>query len=201
MDPKQQSPSNSFTAHHSISSFSVPVQAYLSARPKEPPFYSYLAVGALVFDSSSPARILLIQRAATDSMPNRYETAGGGCDDEDPTILHSVARELWEETGLTAARIGPQIGTGHLFLSRSGKVVCKFNFLVEAQRGSDGGFNVKLDPNEHQSYLWAAEDEVKAERAGDIELKFTTKGQKAIILDAFETAKKLSVQPEDRAAD
>ena len=44
-------------------------------------------------------------------MSNRWEVPGGAVDLEDETILHGVAREAWEESGLKVTAIGPQVGT------------------------------------------------------------------------------------------
>jgi 8-oxo-dGTP pyrophosphatase MutT (NUDIX family) len=144
------------------------------------------------FDASTPERILLIQRAAHDSMPSRREIPGGGCDKEDASILHGVAQELWEEAGLTAASIGPRVGDGHFFLAQSGKLVCKFNFLMDAEKGTGGKLDVKLDPSEHQNYVWAAEEEVEARKAGDVELEFTTIEQEAVVLEAFRARREMN---------
>lgn len=62
-----------------------------------------------------PPRVLLVQRAAHDSMALRWETPGGGCDDDDISILHSCARELFEETGLHATTLGPVVRVGPVF--------------------------------------------------------------------------------------
>lgn len=181
-----------FTAHPSTSSFAVPCGTYLSVNANEQFKYKFIATGALVFDASTPERILLIQRAASDSMPDRWETPGGGCDNEDLSILHGVARELWEEVGLTAATIGPRVGDGNFFLTRSGKLVRKFNFLVDAEKDMDGKLDIKLDPKEHQRYLWATEEEVKARKVGDIELTFTTGDQEAVVLEAFKVRREMN---------
>lgn len=173
-----------FTIHPSISSFAVQCDKFLVASCKELP-YKHIATGALVFDSSKDTRLLLIQRAAHDSMGSLWEIPGGGCDAEDVDILYGVARELWEETGLVAVSIGPRVGQDHIFSTRSGKMVCKFNFLVDAAKNDDGSFRIKLDPNEHQNFVWAGEEEVRAHKVGDIELKFTTSEQEAVILEAF----------------
>jgi 8-oxo-dGTP pyrophosphatase MutT (NUDIX family) len=183
-----------FAAHPSTSSFAVPYDTYLSTHPGERFRYEFIATGALVFDASTPERILLIQRAAHDSMPGLWEIPGGGCDKEDPSVLHSVARELWEEAGLTAASIGPQVGDGHFFVTRSGKLVCKFNFLVDAEEGAGRKLDVKLDPSEHQNYIWAAEEEVKARKVGDVELKFTTRDQEAVVLEAFRARREMNAE-------
>jgi 8-oxo-dGTP pyrophosphatase MutT (NUDIX family) len=177
-----------FTSHPSTSSFAASSQTYLSNHPSA--YYQYIATGALVFDhhrSSDPApRILLIQRAEGDSMPGRWEIPGGGCDDDDDSILHAVARELWEEAGLQAARVGPLVGTPHVFVSRSGKLVGKFNFLVEAgEPTAEGWLDVTLDPVEHQRFVWASEEEVRARAVGDVELSFTTTDLEETVLEAF----------------
>jgi 8-oxo-dGTP pyrophosphatase MutT (NUDIX family) len=191
-DAETPRPTFNFTTHPSTSSFAVPYETYLSTHPGEKFEYKYIATGALVFDASTPERILLIQRAAHDSIPSRWEIPGGGCDKEDPSILHGVARELWEEAGLAAASIGPQVGDGHFFLSRSGKLVCKFSFLVDAEKGAGGKLDVKLDPGEHQNYVWAAEEEVEARKVGDMELKFTSREQEAVVREAFRARREMN---------
>ncbi|OAL38909.1 hypothetical protein AYO20_01660 [Fonsecaea nubica] len=160
-------------------------------------------------------RVLLVQRAAHDSAPLRWEAPGGACDPEDTSILHAVARELWEEAGLVAKRIGPLIAPGHVFVTRGGKRVCKFEFLVDVVGGrvndvedddgrrkdGDGkgsGISpripqVKLDPNEHVNYVWATEEECREGRTivGEIELAFTTRQQKVTLLEAFKVRREL----------
>jgi 8-oxo-dGTP pyrophosphatase MutT (NUDIX family) len=174
----------SFRPHTSASKFSISAEAYISENPDVPAFYQYLATGAIVFDQSDPKRVLLIQRASNDSMPNLWETPGGGCDAEDQTVLHSVARELWEEAGLVAKLIGPPVGDGYVFNTRTSKAVRKLNFIVKVDAG-DAGIAVRLDPLEHQNFLWATEQEIKDGNAGKTKLEFTTADQKAVILEAF----------------
>jgi len=174
-----------FKVNPATSSFAESPQAYLTKYPD--PRYSYIATGAIVFDKSHPTvpRTLLVQRAATDSMPNLWEIPGGGCDDEDESILHSVARELWEEAGLKAKSILHTVGDPHIFPTRSGETVCKFTFLVEVETNSDGEFDVTLDPKEHQQFVWATEEDVKAKRSGKVELRFTTRELENTVIEAF----------------
>ena len=68
-------------------------------------------------------------------MPNRWEVLGGGCGDEDESILHGVARELWEEAGFKATCINALVGDPHFFIGRSGKRICKFHFMAQAETG------------------------------------------------------------------
>lgn len=195
-----------FTIHPSLSPFTISPPAYLAAHPNEG--YKYLATGTVVFDSTSDPktpRVLLLQRSAGDSMPNRWECPGGGCDDEDESVLYAAARELWEEAGLRATRFCGLAGPApQLFLSSSRKEIGKFNFIVEAEmsRSREDGdeddnrhFAVKLDPKEHQRYVWASEAEVRAKKVarrcggGDIVLEFTKKVVEDTILQAFEQSR------------
>ncbi|EXJ61895.1 hypothetical protein A1O7_02326 [Cladophialophora yegresii CBS 114405] len=159
--------------------------------------------------SPSPSpRILLLRRSPHDSMPLRWEPPGGACDTDDSSILHACARELWEESGLVATSILGLIRTGgRVFWTRSGKTVCKFEFVVEV--GVDHGDvnvdgvggaasappplwqppHVRLDPNEHVDFVWATEEDCVAGRMRkgdqDVELVFTNEAQRRIILGGF----------------
>ncbi|KAF2213481.1 hypothetical protein CERZMDRAFT_90461 [Cercospora zeae-maydis SCOH1-5] len=180
-----QQEGSGFTYHPSLSTFAVPPQTYLAMRPD--PRYSYIATGSFVFDNpeASAPRILLLQRSETDSMPGRWEIPGGACDGGDASILHAAARELWEETGLKAVRIGPQVGEGEFFTSQSGKNICKFTFIVEVELGDKGRPAVKLDPEEHQQYVWATQREVEARSCGSMLLQFTTPDLETAVLASF----------------
>ncbi|KAL8918694.1 MAG: hypothetical protein Q9172_005323 [Xanthocarpia lactea] len=171
----------------STSHLSIPAQTYLSQVQSEHAC-KVLATGAIVFSAS---RILLLQRAPGDTMPNRWETPGGAYDN-DQTILHAVARELWEETMLVARSVGPMVGEGYTFKTRSGKMVRKLNFIVEVERrggdgdgDGDGNFEVRLRPEEHQGSVWATKEEVRACKVRDVEIGFTSPEQEAVVLDAF----------------
>ncbi|KAK3369625.1 NUDIX hydrolase domain-like protein [Lasiosphaeria ovina] len=137
---------------------------------------------------SKTPRVLLVQRAAHDSMPLRWETPGGGCDDDDTSILHSCARELFEESGLRATTVGPLVRGmgGQFFQTRRGKLVCKFYFVasVPEERVAE----VTVDPKEHAGYVWATEEEVRQKKVhgeGGMDLEFTTQAQWEVILTAF----------------
>ena len=105
-------PGTTFTSAPSLSAFQKPLSEFLETHGG----YDGIAVGACVFRNADPApaseggaarrdRILLLQRAATDSMPLRWEIPGGACDFEDESLLHALARELWEESGLQARAV------------------------------------------------------------------------------------------------
>ncbi|KAI1374160.1 NUDIX hydrolase domain-like protein [Hypoxylon crocopeplum] len=183
-------PTLNFDIHPAVSSFAKSQQSYLTKYPDTR--YNYVATGAIIFNIADPLvpRILLIQRAASDSMPNRWEIPGGACDDEDESILYAVARELWEEAGLKAKKISRLVGNPYIFSSRSGKRICKYNFLVEAETNSQGGFDVTLDPREHQRFVWATKEDVETKRSADLDLDFTTKELQDTIIEAFNEIEK-----------
>ncbi|TLS27053.1 hypothetical protein PpBr36_04941 [Pyricularia pennisetigena] len=171
--------------------FDVPASTVIAARKAANPakvVYTALGTGAIVFNRARTA-VLLVQRSAADSMPNLWEVPGGGVDDSDATVVHAVARELWEEAGLVARRIGavvPAVEGGpaeFVFATRSGRIVAKFHFLIEA----DGDENdVRLDPHEHQACVWATEEECRDEKMKTgLGIPFTTKSQKATVLQAW----------------
>jgi 8-oxo-dGTP pyrophosphatase MutT (NUDIX family) len=172
------------------------MENYLSRHPE----FHAVAVGALVFSDVAPSHvppggpdaasgtcdhILLIQRAASDSMPLLWEIPGGACDPDDESILHGMGRELWEESGLVLTAVVGRAGGDVVFFTRRGLPVCKHTFEVEVRAEAGTLPDVTLDPNEHQAYLWATEDECRAGRKGDVELKFTTKDQENCILEGF----------------
>ena len=173
--------------HPSVAEFAVSKQYYLADRPGAS--FGYIATSTLVLDTrmASNPRVLLLQRAASDEDPNKWEPPGGACDDEDETILHAAARELWEEAGLHAARIGGLVGDPYFFTLSDGKKVCQFNFAVHLRTDSaTSSLVVKLDPEEHQHFVWATESEVKARKADGMDLDFTREEVGRTVLLAFD---------------
>lgn len=175
-------PAFSFTFSSALQAFNVPVKAYLASHGE----YEGIASGALVFDAQD--RLLLLQRAPHDSMPHLWEVPGGACDEEDQSILHGVAREVWEETELKISALGRMVGPadGQVFVTpRKHLKICKYTFEAEVESTED----VKLDPNEHQNYLWATEEECRSYEVKDgdsiIKINFTTKAQEDTILEGF----------------
>jgi hypothetical protein len=61
-----------------------------------------------------------------------------------------------------------------------------YGFLAETKLGDDGRYEVKLDPEEHQDFVWATEEDVKMSRVGDKALAFVNEGRRQHILQAFE---------------
>ncbi|KAJ6787878.1 hypothetical protein PWT90_08935 [Aphanocladium album] len=183
--------------------FNVPGKEWLTTHAKD---YAGVASSAVVFESSgtssssSPDRVLLVQRAPDDSMPNLWELPGGAVDSSDATILDGCARELREETGLTAARVVRRVTEGSdgeavtVFTnSRGTKVFCKFVFEVEVREGDE----VALDPVEHQGWVWASEDEVVKGVVGGadgIRIPLTAPHVRRLIMEAFRLRKEDKAQ-------
>ena len=95
------------------------------------------------------------QRAATErAFPNMWEVPGGASETTDPTVLHSLAREVFEETGLHLTRVVRQVGKGIEFTSRSKvisedggekplKVYLKLTFEIEVAEFEPQGPNFR----------------------------------------------------------
>ena len=176
-----------FSSDESVAEFAVSKAAFLEAHPGAP--FKLIATAALVLDSSLPEpRILLLQRAASDSYPGKWEPPGGAVDDEDLSILHAVARELWEEAGLQTSHIGGPVGEPQFFPRSNGDQICRFTFAIHVSSENRSALTAKLDPKEHQAHVWATEAEVKAGRTGDVQLEFTRDYVRDTVLSAFRHA-------------
>ncbi|KAL7790639.1 NUDIX domain-containing protein [Trichoderma afarasin] len=155
-----------FAFDESLIEWTVPKSDWLEIHDKN---FDGVATSAYIFDAQG--RVLLVQRAAHDSMPNLWETPGGAVDSGDSSILAGCAREVREEVGLIAKRMkrlvteGEGRGKWSVFTNRSGtRVFCGFAFEVEVEEplGEEGkGVEVVLDPEEHQAFCWAGEEDVR----------------------------------------
>ncbi|EWC46185.1 hypothetical protein DRE_04563 [Drechslerella stenobrocha 248] len=127
-------------------------------------------------------QLLVIRRSPAESHPGTYEVPGGGAEPPpiDATLLESVARELFEETGLVAKRIVRLIGSSD-FQTGKGYKCRKFNFQVEVQDTE----RVVLHPAEHDDYRWIGLDELlKLEECGESLLSLVP-AQRDAIVNAF----------------
>ncbi|KAI4166579.1 MAG: hypothetical protein LQ343_007933 [Gyalolechia ehrenbergii] len=169
---------------HTLRCYATPLHSFLARNPG----YHRVVCSAFIFApptasqsnlSATDSRLLLVKRSAAEvSFPNLWEIPGGSVAEEDPTILHSLAREVFEETGLRLTRVIRQAGEGIEWTdNRNGKERkwLKLTFEIEVvEIGSsittvDGGnveryfesIPVELDPEEHQEYAWATEKEIR----------------------------------------
>ncbi|KAL0931416.1 nudix domain protein [Colletotrichum truncatum] len=190
--PPPPPPAFTLTFPPSLESYNRTARAWLTENSKH---WDGIVTGALVFDSQN--RVLLLQRAAHDSMPNLWETPGGATDDEDASLFVACARELWEEAGLEAVEIvravteGPDRPAGSVFTNRNGtRIYSRFSFEVKVKNENE----VRIDPAEHQDYVWATEEEVKAQRVGDKPIPITIGQMTRIILEGFRLRREEAVE-------
>ncbi|KAK1655847.1 hypothetical protein BDP81DRAFT_444513 [Colletotrichum phormii] len=61
----------------------------------------------------------------------------------------------------------------------------KYTYLVEVETTT----KVEIDPEEHEDFVWATEEEVRADRCGERVFEWTSEHQKMDILRAFEIAR------------
>ena len=151
----------------------------------QPQGFTHVAVAAAVFHQD---RLLLVQRAETDSYPGHWELPGGSSDPTDKSISESVARELFEETGLRMKCILSEILPPTTFSTGWGKRLktwLKVSFVVEVtaecrarveheleMQGAGQELTrkdsviavdppaIKLHDKEHQKYVWISAEEV-----------------------------------------
>ncbi|KAL1859541.1 hypothetical protein Daus18300_009542 [Diaporthe australafricana] len=164
-----------FTWAETLNEFNVTHNEFTS---KTQTHFGRVAVGAVVFNTEG--KVLLVQRAAKDTFPNLWEIPGGMVDIKDKTILHGVVRELMEESGLRATHIRGLAGCEDLGKLRNGKSAVKYSFIVEVD-----GFDVKIDREEHQKFIWATEQDVKGSRCGDVQIDFTKESLCNLVLNTF----------------
>ncbi len=166
--------------------YTIPLRSFLARNPT----YSRLVCSAFIFAPPSPSatdpRLLLLRRSATDvAFPGLWEIPGGSAGEDDPSILHSLAREVFEETGLRLARVVRQVGGGIEWTEEKKKKKgadgsttteirkwLKLSFEIEvAEIGACSGHGgvegylaslpVEIDPEEHQEYAWVTEGDVR----------------------------------------
>ncbi|KAL8296611.1 hypothetical protein RB597_005948 [Gaeumannomyces tritici] len=164
--------------------YDVPIPQYLATQPG----VDELLTAAVVFDPHTD-KILLVQRAASDGVPHRWETPGGSVEPAaDATVLAAAARELREESGLAADAVVALVHA-HEF-DHGGRTFQKLTFEFEVTGLSSSSSSsalpvVTLDPAEHQDYVWASEEECRARRADGRTLVFTFPSQEAALEAAF----------------
>jgi len=180
-------PTFHFDVDESLAGWNMPAREWLTKNDKQ---WTVIASGCAIFNSDE--KVLVIQRASHDSLPNRWEIPGGAVEEADPTIFYGGARELWEETGLVAVRFshiiteGPEKEPGQVFAnSTNTKIICRFCFAMEVESCE----TVTLDPNEHQSFTWATEEEIRGNKIGRSEHPITNERMRALILEAFRLRK------------
>ena len=180
----------------SLKAYTVPGAEYVASSGLKD--IDGICVGALVFATASSDSILhrhedyvlLVKRTADGGrMDGLWETPGGGCDPDDPSIIHCCTRELREESGLNATGIIDMLGS-YSFPTRSHMRVLKFNFLIGGIREAPNrplklaDIPVKLDPSEHTDFVWATERQVKED-----EFPITSQEQKDVTLIGFKRRK------------
>ena len=109
----------------------------------------------------SDGRVLLVRRAASDSMPGRWELPGGKLD-RDELVLEGLARELEEETGLMLA--DARLFSTRDMISPRGRSVREFVYVASAVGA------VTLS-DEHDGFAWVdATDELELTDAAALSL-------------------------------
>jgi 8-oxo-dGTP diphosphatase len=106
-------------------------------------------------------KLLIVQRAADeDFLPNYWELPGGGAEPEE-TGIEALQREIDEEIGYTF---------------KAGEVAHPYYYFTYGERKEETHFMVwvaehitpKLNPAEHQEFMWASREDVLRVHMSDI---------------------------------
>ncbi|KAF2403318.1 hypothetical protein EJ06DRAFT_526907 [Trichodelitschia bisporula] len=175
-----------FTFDPSLAPLNIHLDRYLAQNPP----LGRLGVAAVLFCGD---RMLLVQRSSTErSWKLRWEVPGGGADPEDQTILASLARELFEETGLHLRHIKRRVGQDLVYPTRTG-MMAKITFEVEVEESGDGTGDVlrriceqiQLEPSEHQRWMWVTQEETRLAYAWNTPLRYVSREAKVVLMDAW----------------
>jgi 8-oxo-dGTP diphosphatase len=105
-----------------------------------------LVVGAVIFNQES--QVLVLTRQPDDFMGGIEELPSGKVE-QDETLLEALLREVKEEAGLDIKVVA--YSDYFDYASKSGRMTRQFNFVA---RPCDSLQEVKLDPEEHDSFRW-----------------------------------------------
>jgi 8-oxo-dGTP pyrophosphatase MutT (NUDIX family) len=90
----------------------------------------------------------------------------GGKVDPGETLREGLAREVFEESGLTVTEVTTKL-TERPFTGSKGDKWKQYCYVVKVKQPPE----VKLDPVEHQEWRWCGEEEVKGlDRLGNMTL-------------------------------
>ena len=168
----------SFSFRPSPSLYNVSPAEYLSVQPS----ITHLVTSALITHNN---RVLLIQRAAHDGFPLKWECPGGCVDMTDTTILQALSREVREETGLHVQNVSEVVATLDFDGSKETRWR-KITFLVVLDDGEVPA--VRLSADEHVDAVWASEADVVAGQCEGRQIEFAYHAQRQTVLDVLRRA-------------
>lgn len=184
-----------FTVPNHLTKYNLPLSTFIASNPE----FTDFVVGAYIFTSCSTSHhplTLLLQRSLTDSYGGFWESPGGSVEPSDASLLHAVAREVLEETGLHVAGFVDLVCVDRWTSVKIDRVkkVAKFSFVVEVQEALEGDGDgwmdrVVMDEDEHQDLTWATEERVREGVEAEGMLKFINE-QGRNLLRAFELCRR-----------
>lgn len=124
-----------------------------------------LQVGVKVLLKNKAGKYLLLKRSLKKypDVDGRWDIVGGRIN-PGVTLIENLKREMMEETGLKL--IGqPKLMMAQDILRGNGKHVVRLTYIAE----TDG--EVKLDPEEHEEYVWLSLEEIKTHEDVDVYFK------------------------------
>jgi len=169
-------PTTPLTYSSSLAPYNISPSLYFSAHPS----LAGLVASAVIIHKN---RALLIQRAAHDGFPLKWECPGGGVDLTDASILHALCREVHEEAGLLVRHVVDVVDTVEFLGSSDQTTWRKITFLVVLEETEVPP--VRLNAEEHVDAVWATEEDVVSGVCEGRQLEFAYEGQRQTVLDVL----------------
>lgn len=180
---------SSFIVPPHLAKYNAPLATFAASNPQ----FTHFVTGAYIFTQDrQPIQTLLLRRSLTDSYGGYWENPGGSCDAIDKTLLEGAAREVFEETGFHVSEFVDLISVDQWEEIKRGELrkVAKFSFIVVVREVDVSGNwmdGVKLQPTEHQDFVWATAQEVRDGNQGKGRFRFVLE-QGGNLVRAFEQA-------------
>ncbi|KAI4199528.1 MAG: hypothetical protein LQ346_002542 [Caloplaca aetnensis] len=144
-------------------------------------------------------RLLLLQRLADDpEAANCWELPGGPVVNQDQSILHGLAREIWQLTNLTTSWVLRQVGGGDLLASGWGRFlfevhcdeICElssYHAFSDAGNFHDFVDNIPVRVSRaHQGWSWVTKNGAQLMLDGKADASFVNGNEGSRALTAFE---------------
>ncbi|KAL9061338.1 MAG: hypothetical protein Q9162_000212 [Coniocarpon cinnabarinum] len=134
-----------------------------------------VGVAVLRRSSNEPSRVLICKRVAhEESFAGMWELPGGHIEAADANVQHTVARELYEETGLKLTSVIKRM-CDMTWVGDSGKTSVQLNYEVTVENDE----NIRLCAEEHDDFMWASME--------NVEKVDMTSEMREVVLEALKT--------------
>ncbi len=157
-----------------LRSYTIPASQHLAEADSKD--ISDIYVSGLIFAVASSDSllhhykdyVLLVERSARGSpKADLWDTPGGICKPDDPSIIHSCTRSIREATGLHAIGVSALLGSNKMQDGKDAGLL-RMNFEVQVQEAPNRPLSLKavdveLNASQYSSFIWATEKQLKSD--------------------------------------